>query len=272
VMRARRNLLPALHSIVLTALVGANVSAALWWPIICLLTVPAAALAMCCALSAVHECAHRTYFSNRAANEMAGRLWALTILMNFTAYKRDHMLHHRHQGAERDTEPQIVLASRTDLIRSLLINPHIGAGWVASTQSAFGLVRVSRPARIDAMALLAVQSALVVAFLLSPVFVALAFAAPFLLSIVIDNGVSLPEHALVEGTSEQPVTRSLTASPVLNFLLYYVNRHIEHHQSPQFSAPALVSNQTAAIGVSYWQFYRSLWHALSRREIPGHAI
>lgn len=266
-MSARANLLPLTHSLTLLAMIGANVAAAIRAPSMCWIAIPVAALAMCCALSVVHEAAHRTYFTGRRANDIAGRVWALLILMNAAQYKRDHLEHHRHQGTERDTEPQIVLASRLDLLRAILINPHIAASWVASFRSAIGADPAPPAARRDALWLLGVQLALLAGFVWSPLALILAFVAPFALSTVLDNLVSLPEHARLAHAADVPVTRSIRASTALGFLLYFVHRHIEHHDIPGVSARALSPREGAevAVGQSYWQCYFRLLRDLPWR-------
>ncbi|MGE4128000.1 MAG: fatty acid desaturase [Hyphomicrobiaceae bacterium] len=256
------NLLPLAHSATLLSMIAANVAAAILWPTLCWLTIPLAALAMCCALSAVHECAHRTYFTNRLTNEAVGRFWALVILMNFSDYKRDHMLHHRHQGTERDTEPQIVLRSRIGLVRAICFNPHIAPSWFVSLREALLLLPSSQKVRRDAQLLLVVQATIVFTLIAEPQIAMLVFLVPFLLSTVLDNLVSLPEHARLGDADTQPTTRSMCTSSTLDFLLYFVGRHIEHHQSPQNCVARRVVSGESCRGEYYTAFYRRIWRKM----------
>jgi len=267
------DLRPVGHTVTLLALLVANLVAALWFPIACVLTAPVAGFAMCCALSAVHECSHRTYFFKRRANDVFGRFWALIILMNFSAYRRDHMLHHRHQGGDRDTEPRIVVHSRWDLAKSIISNPHVIPSWIWSARVASGFVRSTKPARIDAIALILFQAVLLIFAALDPFLFTIAYAVPFLTFTIMDNIVSLPEHVLIGGDATKPITRSMTVSEPFSFLLYCVNRHIEHHSRPAITAHKLDHDIDVrqAPAVSYLEFYVSLWSHLSR-ETPGHAV
>ena len=260
-MRIRvNNLLPLAHSAALLSMLTANAAVAVWMPSLCWLTMPLAALAMCCALSAVHECAHRTYAARRITNEVAGRFWALVILMNFSAYKRDHMLHHRHQGTERDTEPRIVISTRLDLVRAVFFNPHILPGWSASLGAALYLAPASRNVRRDGLLLLAAQVAWAATLVVDWQMAMLVFFLPFALSTVFDNLVSLPEHACVIGADAAPVTRSIGSPRLLDFLLYFVGRHIEHHECPGICVARAAEASNSA--ESYASFYARAWRTL----------
>lgn len=270
----KANLQPLVHTATLLGMIGANIAASLWQPELCLLTVPIAAVAMCCALSVVHECAHRTYFTPRAANGIVGRAWALLILMNFSAYKREHMMHHRHLGTIRDPEPQIILKSRACLVRALALNPHIWSGWKASLKSAFSVEGAENNLRSDAQRLVAMKMILIAAFTIWPSQLTIGFLIPYILSTILDNLVSLPEHARLARSSAMPITRSLQAPPLLSHLLYSVNRHVEHHTSPGVTAHKLAPEAGGVEKLSYWVFYRRCWDALALRssnDLPRHS-
>jgi fatty acid desaturase len=258
------NLLPLAHSATLLSMFAGNAAVAVWMPNLCWLTIPLAALAMCCALSAVHECAHRTYFTGRLTNEVTGRLWALVILMNFSAYKRDHMLHHRHQGAERDTEPQIVMSTQLDLVRAVFFNPHILPSWLASLRAALHLEPAPKNVRRDGLLLLAAQVAVAVALVVDWQMAMLVFFLPFALSTVLDNLVSLPEHARLARGVAAPVTRSMRAPRPADFLLYFVGRHIEHHERPEICVARTRVAEGRNPAEGYASYYARTWRTLSR--------
>ena len=266
------NLLPFSHSVVLLALMTANALAAVWAPILCWLTVPLAAFAMCCALSVVHECAHRTYFTSRRANDLIGRSWALAILMNFSAYRRDHMLHHRHQGTDRDTEPQIVLGSRKDLIRAIVANPHVLPSWLESSLAALHRKPAPQGMRRDGQLLLAVQVAVLAMLIWDWKLGLLAFILPFVFSTMMDNIVSLPEHARLTSASSPTVTRSMTAPRPFEFLLYSVGRHIEHHYRPQVSVARCLHEPALEPVERYVAVYAAMWTDLRKLKADGNYV
>lgn len=259
------NLLPIAHSATLFAMILANAATAWWLPVLCWMTVPVAALAMCCALSAVHECSHRTYFTGRTSNDIIGHIWALVILMNFSAYKRDHMLHHRHQGTDRDTEPQTVLSTQLDLVKAIFFNPHILPSWLASLKDALYFTPASRSVRRDSQLLLAVQFAVGAALVADGRMAMLMFILPFALSTVLDNLVSLPEHARLAGVSAEPIARSMRAPMPLEFLLYSVGRHTEHHERPEICV-ARTPVAAASSSQNYVLFYARTWLSLAAVE------
>ena len=261
-MPKKGNLLPIAHSATLLAMIVANMATAWWSPVLCWITVPMAALAMCCALSAVHECSHRTYFTARWANDLIGRIWALVILMNFSAYKRHHMLHHRHQGTNRDTEPQIVMSTQLDLVKAIFFNPHILPSWLASLKDALYFTPASRSVRRDSQLLLAVQIAVGATLVADGRMAMLMFILPFALSTVLDNLVSLPEHARLAGGSAEPITRSMRAPMPVEFLLYFVGRHIEHHERPEICV-ARTPVAEASNPDNYVLFYARTWLSLA---------
>lgn len=258
------NALPVAHSATLLGMLACNIAAAISLPSLCWITIPLAGLAMCSALSAVHECAHRTYFTGRRANDVVGRLWALVILMNFSAYKRAHMFHHRHQGTERDTEPQIAISTRLDLTRAVLFNPHILPSWSASLVAAVYLAPATRNVRRDGQLLLAGKVAAVATLVADWQMAMLVFFLPFALSTVLDNLVSLPEHARITGADQEATTRSMNASWLLGFLLYFVGRHIEHHERPQISVAQATSADSSDPLETYVGFYTRAWRAIPR--------
>jgi fatty acid desaturase len=262
---SRRDLFPASHSLTLLAMIGGNAAAAIGLPVLCWITIPFAAIAMTGALSVVHEASHATYFSSRLANRIIGRVFALLILVNFSLYRRDHMLHHAHLGTERDTEEKKHINSVYDLTAALLFNDHAIVHWRRSLAAAFSVER-SDALRRDAWLVIVVFLAAVSATIVWAPSMAAAFWAPLLLSLVMDNAVSLPEHATIGAETETMAvpTRTIVSSAGTEFLLYYVNRHLEHHQNPTISAVShRRSGSDEALAISYVGFYRA---ALAPRD------
>jgi len=255
-MRPRHSdLLPIAHSATLAGMLAANFWAAIFWPMVCLVTVPLAAIALTCALSAVHECAHGTYLSSRMANRIFGRIWSLSILMNFSLYRREHIQHHVHFGTEKDSEPRIHIATRPSLLKAIVLNPHIVGHW----REAFSAL-VARPhgMAIDTVALFSTMAFLAVLVWHAPEAAILGFVIPFGLSTVMDNLVSLPEHATFgrQLPERSPIRRSVGSGPLLGFFLYWVNQHSEHHSTASSCGQVEDAPQQMLRPISYWSFYR----------------
>ena len=265
---SRDDLLPAGHTLTLFAMIASNFAAAFYLPALCWLTIPLAAVGMTGALSALHEAAHKTYFTGRRANELVGRFWALTILMNFSLYRREHMGHHAHFGTDLDTEDRKYILSPGSLIHALLINDHALAHWQNSWRCVVSRNGSTR-ARYDGCALLVVATLLVgLTFYWPAALLAVAWA-PLLASLVLDNVVSLPEHAVVKGDADPVATRSMVPGRVVGFLLYHVNRHEEHHADPTVSvARRHHTERENPASSSYFGFIRqaltNTWFAAGR--------
>lgn len=229
-----------------------------WMPILWF-SVPAAGLALCGALSTVHECAHGTYFGRRGLDRSAGRLFALLLLMNFSKYRRGHLAHHAFLGRDGDGEPALRITSVQDLIGAIVVNRHALLHWrslVLDHEVA------SSAQRRDSCLLALVAVGLLTASVIAPAEMMLVFWTPFVLGSVLDNVVSLPEHTLIGEEAEGPVTRTLLAPTAFEFLIYNVNNHAEHHNWPSVSA---ASGQAAKESSGYVSFYRAAFDQLIRK-------
>lgn len=244
-----RRVLPFAHLATLLIVLALNILAVLLYSSLLWVTVPTAGFAFTAMLSIVHEAAHRTYFRGRRGNEWVGRAAALSILMNFSIYRRDHMRHHADLGGPRDAEETLRIDRLGNLVTAILLNRHVIMHW---RQAIVG-VADGRAIRRDTLALLIVSGALVSATLLAPSEAALTYWLPFAISIILDSVISLPEHAVIRGRAgETPPTRSIDPGPSVAFLLYYVNRHEAHHSSPRVSAVDLDVQANAS---GYVKFY-----------------
>jgi fatty acid desaturase len=90
----------------------------------------------------------------------------------------------------------------------------------------------------------------------------LSFILPFALSTVLDNLVSLPEHARLAGGNAGPITRSMRAPRMAEFLLYYVGRHIEHHARPKICVARGPIAEASNPADTYVSFYVRTWRTL----------
>lgn len=251
--------MPAVHTLVLLSMLVAHGVIVLLAPVWSWLTLPLAAIAMACALSVVHEAAHGTYFPSKQANGWAGRVFALLILMNFSLYRRDHMAHHAFLGTVRDTEETKHIHTRAQLMYRILYNDSAWPHWRESFSTL--LHPALRTVRRDAFLLLSVTLGWVAVTLVLPFVGLMMFWLPYTAGLVLDNLISLPEHAVLPGSNPTPVTRTTHTSRWLAFLLYYVNFHDEHHTMPTRTAWAWrrLAGQPYA---GYHRFYLDTWRRL----------
>ena len=256
---ARALRLPVAHLATLAGLMGLHVAAALGGGAAVWLTAPLAAAALLALFGVMHETAHGTYFGHRRADALVGRLAGALLLQSFSRYRRLHMLHHAFQGGPRDPEEVVELRRRRDLWRALLWNGNYLADVAGSLRSALTGARAG--ARRDGWIAVAALSFALGATALWPAEALLVYWAPWALFLLLDAAVSLPEHARAPALGEDGrVTRSLTAGPVVDFLLYWVNQHEAHHAAPTLSAAARRAERPAE---SYAGFYRRVYQALA---------
>jgi fatty acid desaturase len=262
----RADWVPLAHSATLLFMIGSNVTAVIWWPLLCWITIPIASFGLCCALSAVHECSHSTYLSNRSANEFVGRFFSLIICVNFSIYRRSHLLHHKFLGTDRDTEPRLHIQTRWQLIRAILCNPHMIDHWRETVVAVCGsdLTASARRRRTDGVCVLLVAAAAVVACAVAPIMIILGYFAPYLLSLIFDNLVSIPEHARFD-SDPQCITRSIKAGLFMAWLLYWVNDH-ENHHAGNGRSQIEARHQQDAVRISYWQFFLSAYTKLKHSK------
>jgi fatty acid desaturase len=233
-------------------------------PILLGITIPLTGFVMACMLSIVHEASHEVYVSDPAVNRLIGFLSALYIGMNFRLYRREHGLHHAHFATALDPEGTTLVRSRGELLRVLLWNTHAIAHWRRSFSAIMNANEsaASRAIARDGVALALFFAAMAVATVFAPKIVLLGYWLPLLASLVADNAISLPEHTHfgAEVDDPTPIVRTLRPSPVVAFLLYYVNLHREHHADGTISA-AVTEPSGPTCGIGYLAFH---WAEMTR--------
>lgn len=255
---AGRAWLPVAHLGVLGSLMALHACAALGGSALAWATAPLCAAAFLGLFSVMHDAAHGVFFRSRAANAAVGRVAATLLLQSFSRYRRLHMLHHAFQGGPRDPETVVELRRRSDLWRAALWNANYLSDVSGSLRAA---VDGARPeARRDGRLAAAALAVAVGAALVWPQEALTLYWAPWALFLALDSLVSLPEHARAPALGEEgQVTRSLTAGPVGDFLLYWVNQHEAHHAAPGRS---IAQEARPRPSESYLGFYRRVYQAL----------
>jgi hypothetical protein len=97
------------------------------------------------------------------------------------------------------------------------------------------------------------------------------FWTPFAVYMIIDNLVSIPEHAvLVDHPSSSQETRSLRSTlPLFDFVLFYVGRHDAHHECPHKSV-AMAWEFRSDVSTTYLKFYTFTLAQLPLLNQPTH--
>lgn len=252
--------LPRMHLAVVCAMFGTHAAGVLaggGW-----LTAPLGAMAWVAAFSIMHEAAHGTYFASPRANRLAGRIAAAVWLNSFTLYRRDHALHHAWQGRAGDTEIVAYITSRTDLLRALFFNANLLLGL---RDSLTAVRRLRHPdARRESLGVVFLLGGAAALTLADPIVAVELFWLPFSMASFADSAISLPEHATIgRHAADRRQTRSLDPGRIGEFLLYWVNRHVEHHDDP---ARSVARTRIAEPRRSYLSFYLDAWSRCGRKN------
>lgn len=246
------------HVLTLISLFALNLICVIYESSFVLLTIPFCGLAMTGLLSAIHEAAHNTYFFGKRANRILGEIGSSVLLMSFKKYKRDHMMHHYHLGEAKDTEEHVSLRSRADLLYYIFVNHHAVSHWSEILRSG------PKDKTVATKSLLCLYIFLVIVLsgtFTSPILAFQIFWLPFCIYLVMDNLVSLPEHASLDAQGESGYTRSLHSIAPLDFILLYVGNHEAHHEEPT-TCVVNCKRSPMRCSQSYYDFYRSAWTSL----------
>lgn len=201
-------------------------------------------------LNAAHDCVHDTHLHRRHLNRITGAAWCTPILVNFTVYKRQHLVHHRFTGVEGDSEGHVIFASPGEYFVE-------HTGWSFWRGIASRIVKtlcrefppsVSKPrdvagARIDNAVICGWLVGMVLLTLFFPRIVAVAYWLPLLAYPAFAVLFSLPEHYGLAGDHHAwPRARNVISNPLVRFFQWNANFHAHHHRAPQVPATALAQS------------------------------
>lgn len=232
-----------------------------------LLAVPQALLMVGCQ-ETKHLAVHRTFFGNRALNDIVGVACAALFGVNFFAYRYFHLAHHRHTCTQHDPEGRLYsLSWRTRWI--WLLAP-IELPWVAWHLNRIGWAMVPAAKRVQRNATLLWMIAFVALLALgahyAPRTLALAYLLPLALFAWIDFVLTQSEHygvAVVPGSHRRApgsLTHDVVLPSGLGWLTLHRTLHRVHHRDPAlpwFQAPGrLMADATAPTPYTYGAFVR----------------
>jgi fatty acid desaturase len=232
----------------------------------------------------MHEGIHGNLFRNRRLDRWVGFALGAPALFSVSAYRTNHLLHHRYtRGAEDPDELTNLISDRRVLSAVfyllLLVGMVIYIAHVPINALRRGKPRERRAVLIE-YALLALlysgvtwlavrghAGGVLVNCWLVPMTVAAAFG----------NLRSLAEHAMTEKGDPLTETRTVTSNRILSFLNCNLNYHLEHHLFPAvpwYNLPkvhALLRDDYPKIGAFVYRSYaRFLWDAI-RAGVHGQA-
>ena len=234
--------------------------------------------------SAMHEAAHATLYRSRRANRVAGAVWALTILTNWSMWRSFHLEHHAHTGIEGDPKLKYRFTV-TRRVQYLLLPigglAFMGELWVASLGTLFGrfpaYVRTSGPRtaiRLDAALLLGTTVAAVAGTVVAPAVVIPLWIAPLVFTSATLTATGMSEHyGCALGGEVFETTRSVVSNRAFRFLVWNNNFHAGHHLAPAVPfhhAPALhrfIEPRVQHLSRSYARFHADVLRSCGRDRV-----
>lgn len=191
-------------------------------------------------LNAAHDCVHRGHLRSKRANRIAGAVWGTPILLNFSIYRLQHLVHHRFTGVEGDPEAPQHFDDVRSYLRSLSGLPF----WPALAKSISRNVRGDFPeivnnderrrdARIDSWVIAGWLAAIIMLTAFFPFPLLVAYWLPLFLVMPAAMILSMPEHYGLWGTPDvMRNTRTIRSNVIVRFFNWNGNYHAEHHLFP----------------------------------------
>jgi fatty acid desaturase len=229
-------------------------------------------------INAGHDCVHSTHLRIRRWDRVAGSVWCVPILVNFTIYHRQHLLHHRFPGVACDTEHH---SHFTTLTQYLIAQSGLGfwksilrrliLSWRGDFPASINSAARVRAARADNLLIALWLMIAAAATAWRPLEMLAAYWLPVALYPAFVLFFGLPEHfALQDEAVPWPRARNVRSNALVRFFQWNANYHALHHRSPGLPAHAFAAHLIPAGGAdplerSYLAFHLRLAFDLHRR-------
>ncbi|MGI5336474.1 fatty acid desaturase family protein [Streptomyces sp. CA-181903] len=195
-------------------------------------------------INAAHDCVHGTHLGSRKANRVAGAAWSTPILLNYTIYRHQHLVHHRYTGVEGDSEPAEHYATLRAYLYNLSGLPfwpgfprRIVKTWRGDFPASVRTDDRRRDAKRDNWAIFTWIVLMAVLTVLFPFALLIAYWVPLALSLPASVFLSLPEHYGLWGMPEvSRNTRTVRSNRFVRYFMWNANYHAEHHHYPAVSS------------------------------------
>ncbi|WP_316162864.1 fatty acid desaturase family protein [Bradyrhizobium sp. SZCCHNRI20481] len=200
-------------------------------------------------LNAGHDCVHSTHFGAAWWDRIAGAVWCTLILVNFTIYRRQHLVHHRFPATAGDSEEHVQFASLHSYLYAqsgvgfwMSIFRRIVRTWQGELPASINSPLWARAARIDNLVISLWLATCGAATLWQTRAMFIAYWLPLLLYPAFVLFFSLAEHFdLADEQMPWPRARNVRSNAVVRFFQWHANYHAVHHRRPALPAFALQS-------------------------------
>ncbi|WP_414542968.1 fatty acid desaturase family protein [Nostoc sp. CCY0012] len=193
----------------------------------------------------IHEGVHDILFPSKWLNDLVAIVMAIAGFVSFSAYRLMHLRHHEHLGNENDPDDYHNYTNNAKLIWLLHYNRLLWATilyliFVPSLAWRYGNIQ-ERLKVVSEYLLLIVTYIIIWQFVPLKLFF-MTWIVPFILTNFAINIRGLTQHGITDATDPFLASRSIEASPIVQFLLVHENFHLEHHlfpNIPSYNLPKL---------------------------------
>jgi fatty acid desaturase len=191
-------------------------------------------------LGAAHDCSHSTFTKFRLLNRVAGVIWCVPLLLNFSLYKNFHLTHHKYSGGEEDTEPNGLFPTFLAYLKHLPTTGFFTSMWLMSLASLRGRFpnfvernQAQRNVQVDTIVLIVWVMTACVLTIIWPKMMAEAYWIPVIVAYPMIFLTSLPEHYGCDaGTNPRTNVRTIASNALFRWFFWNGNFHAEHHAHP----------------------------------------
>lgn len=205
---------------------------------------------LCCSfilsgfLNAAHDCVHSTHIRPKWLNRVLGATWCTIILVNFTIYRQQHLVHHRFPGEEGDTEGHSSFETVGDYFRAqsgftfwYTIFRRMVLTWCGAFPQSVRSSKRVLAAIIDNVVLAAWLIVTVTLTWFWPNTLLVFYWLPLLFYPAFTLFFSLPEHLeLTRPDVNWPRARDVRSNAIVRFFQWNANYHALHHRKPSIPA------------------------------------
>jgi len=225
----------------------------------------------------LHEASHGRLLSRRWANDLVGLVCGLPLLLPVSAFRTNHLDHHRRRGCGARPTPEVLDFA---LLRSL---PAYVLGIVAKSFGfvtvlpVIALVKSRGRRRVRTIGEYAIVIALVAAggVLFGRQRLTQIWFLPLAVTALYSQIRAVAEHGLTLKGNTFTASRTVVSGPVTSFLMCNINYHLEHHLCPNLpwyrlpAAHRLLADTYCRAGASVYPSYRHFFGDFLRSTWRG---
>ncbi len=223
----------------------------------------------------MHECIHNNLFNGLKNNWLYGLITGMPALFSITAYKVNHLIHHKYTGTTKDPDELGNLTKNKFLIKVffylwLIVGLFMYLVHVPINGFRYGNKKERISILLEYAFMATVYGAIIIASLHFGKFdiVLHCWIIPMPFAGLLGNVRGWAEHMLTDKSHLLLNTRTVTSNTVFSFLYINLNYHLEHHLFPKipwYNLPklhTLLLPEYNKAGVRvYGSYLRFIWDA-----------